>query len=90
MSIGVPGLVFLGAGIGRGRHRSSGKLLTLCVIGSLLMMLCLLVGCGGGGNTTTPPPHVTNNGTPAGSYTVSITGTSGTFQTTVPVTLKVM
>jgi hypothetical protein len=54
------------------------------------MMSYLLIGCGGGGNKTTPPPPVTNNGTPAGSYTVGIVATSGTLQTTLTVTLKVM
>jgi hypothetical protein len=81
----VPGIVLLGAGIGRGKQLRHSKRLTVGGILSALMLLCLLVGCGGGEKTTTTPP---SNGTPAGNYTVGITATSGTLQTTVAVTLR--
>ena len=44
--------------------------------GSLFLVLlgAAMVACGGGSSTTTTPP--VNNGTPTGSYTVVVTGTS--------------
>ncbi|MGA7339240.1 MAG: Ig-like domain repeat protein, partial [Terracidiphilus sp.] len=58
-----------------------------------LVMILLLVGfvsgaaigCGGGGGTTT----TTIPGTTAGTYTVTVTGTSGNITMTTPVTLTV-
>lgn len=43
------------------------------------------IGCGGGGGTTT----TTIPGTTAGTYTVTVTGTSGNITMTTPVTLTV-
>jgi hypothetical protein len=45
-----------------------------------------VLGCGGGNSSTTP----TNNGTPAGNYTLTITGTSGstTHATTLSLVVK--
>jgi hypothetical protein len=41
-----------------------------------MMALAFCVSCGGGSSYTTPPPHTTP-GTPSGTYTVTITATSG-------------
>ncbi len=43
-------------------------------------------GCGGGGGTTPPSP----SGTPGGTYTITVTGTSGatTHTTTVALTVN--
>jgi len=43
----------------------------------LLLATAIVVmnGCGGGGSSSTPPPPV-NNGTPPGTYTLTVTGTS--------------
>jgi len=42
----------------------------------LVLLTAALVACGGGSSTTTVP---TNPGTPTGSYTVTVTGTSGSL-----------
>ena len=42
----------------------------------LVLLAAALVACGGGSSTTTVP---TNPGTPTGSYTVTVTGTSGSL-----------
>ncbi len=46
----------------------------------------VLVGCGGGNKSTSPP---SNNGTPAGTSTLTITGTSGSTMHTTTVSLVV-
>jgi len=54
----------------------------------LLAGVALMVSCGGGSNTSSPPPQI-DPGTPAGTYTVSVTATSsgitrtGSFNVTV-------
>jgi ABC-type glycerol-3-phosphate transport system substrate-binding protein len=54
----------------------------------LVAMALLLVSCGGGSMAATPQPQ---NGTPAGNYSVTVTGTAnGTLQhqTTVNFTVQ--
>ena len=44
-------------------------------------LACLLtagIACGGGGGSSTPPPPPSNSGTPAGTYTLTITATANT------------
>jgi hypothetical protein len=67
------GITLLGAGLGSAGARRR-KLIGLLMLGMLLMGLLLMPACssssnngGGGGNT----------GTPAGTYTITVTGTSG-------------
>ena len=82
----IIGLSLMGAGAafdGR-RKKILGLVLGCVVLGGLLLQ----VACGGGGgnsstNTTSTP------GTPAGSYTVTVTGSSGSTQHTTAVTLTV-
>jgi hypothetical protein len=44
---------------------------------ALVLVLAILSGCGGGGSVVNPPPPPLTGGTPAGTYTVTVTGTSG-------------
>jgi hypothetical protein len=61
--------------------------------GFAMTMLCvfLWVACGGGGGSPSPPP--TQNGTPAGTYDLTVTGTfttsTGTLSRSTVLTLKV-
>ena len=56
--------------------------------GPLLVMLCssLLVGCGGGGGASAPTP---SGGTPAGTYAIVVTATSGSVTQSATYTLTV-
>jgi hypothetical protein len=68
----------------RGRRRLIsvlGPLATLAMVALLLM-----VGCGGGSTSTPPPVHT---GTPAGTYTIVVTATSGSTTHTQNLTLTV-
>ncbi|MGH9649210.1 MAG: hypothetical protein ACRD3I_01945 [Terriglobales bacterium] len=55
----------------------------LLVFGVLLLFALLWTACGGGGQLGVP------NGTPAGTYTLTITGVSGSSSKTTAVTLTV-
>ena len=76
----VAGFALCGAGIGKKRRRAFLGLL----LGAVFAFGLLQAGCGSSG--TTPP---VTTGTPAGTYTVNVTATSGSATRTIPVTLVV-
>jgi hypothetical protein len=78
----ITGIAFLGIGIGsrlRPEQRVLGGLLFI-VVGTLIL---LQPACSGHSNSST------TTGTPAGTFTVNLTATSGSFSQTTPITLVV-
>jgi hypothetical protein len=65
--------------------RRSKPVRALGVVGVLLACVSLINACGGGGSTLAPP----TGGTAAGSYTLTVTGTSSGVSQTVNLTLVV-
>jgi ABC-type glycerol-3-phosphate transport system substrate-binding protein len=55
--------------------------LMACLVLLPIAAATVLVGCGGGSSSSTPPPQ---NGTPSGTYTLTLTATpsGGTAQNT--------
>ncbi len=73
------------------RRRNMRSLLGVLAFAAVLSLGLGLAGCGGGsstsgGGTTTTPP---NNGTTLGTYTVTVTGTSGSITAPTAVTVNV-
>jgi hypothetical protein len=78
----LPGFLGMVSMAGRRRISRGLRLLGLVVV---LGLAALWLACGG--SSTTKPP--TNPGTPVGSSTVTVTGTSGTLQHTTTITVTV-
>jgi hypothetical protein len=78
----ITGLAFLGLGV-RARVNRKGRFLGGLLFLVLLTLVALQPACGGHSSTTT------TTGTPAGTYTVTVSATSGTFSQTTPITLVV-
>jgi hypothetical protein len=81
LAMGLPlaGFALLGAGVRRRGRRWLGGLAVL-VVGTLIF---LQPGCSGHSSSST------TTGTPAGTYTVNVVATSGSFSQTIPITLVV-
>jgi len=78
--LGIPGITLLGVGVGNDRRRKIAGAVVLCV---LFGLLALQPACGG-----TKTPAVVS-GTPAGTYTITVTATSGTLSHNTTLTLTV-
>jgi hypothetical protein len=68
------------------RKRRRAVFVVATVAGALLLAA---VGCGGSGGGSSNPPPQTDPGTPAGSYTITVTATSGSTTHTAPLLLLV-
>jgi len=67
----LPAILLMGAGARRRGRKHAALLMLLLLIG----MMLVLASCGGGSMGTTP---VVSNGTPAGNYNLTVTGTTST------------
>jgi len=79
----VPGMALLGLGAGGKRLRRRSWLLGFLALSTLFALVLLQPACS---SSKTQP---TVSGTPAGSYSVTITATSGTFTQSAPFNLTV-
>ena len=73
MLMPIGGITLLGAGLGSAGSRRR-KFLGFLMLGIMLSGLLLMPACGGSSGTKTTG----NPGTPAGTYTITVAGTSGT------------
>ena len=71
-----------------GRLRFARVALSACLVLMPIVAATLLVGCGGGSSSTPPPPPPVT-GTPAGTYMITVTATSGSTTATTQLTLIV-
>jgi trimeric autotransporter adhesin len=69
-----------------GRKRFARVALSACLVLMPIVAATLIVGCGGGSSSTTPPPVT---GTPAGTYMITVTATSGSTTANTQLTLVV-
>jgi Bacterial Ig-like domain (group 3)/FG-GAP-like repeat len=84
----IPAILLGGAGRNASNRR---KMLGFCLACLVLSGCMLQVACGGSSTSNNTPPPSGNTGTPAGVYTITITGTASgaPTQTAQPVSLTV-
>jgi hypothetical protein len=92
MWLPIAGMALVGMGFSSARTRRK-KLLGFLMIGMVMAALFLMPACDGGSTSSTPPPNGCSGCTPAGSYTVTITGAgtdaaTTTHSTTVTLTVN--
>jgi hypothetical protein len=69
--------------------RRRGRRASVVPTGVLLLCLCLTYSCGAGGGIGGTAIGGASNGTPAGTYNIAVTATSGTLVQTIRITLIV-
>lgn len=79
----LPGMVVGIIGVGIAPRNRRGRLLGHIGLVVVLGILLMLASCGGGGGGSTTTPPIPKPGTPAGTYQVTVTGTSGSGATTL-------
>jgi len=81
--LGLLGLFLL---VAVGRRQEEYKKAWLVACGAMLLCVALWTTCGGEGASPSPPPQT---GTPAGTYKLTVTGTTSGISRSVTLTLKV-
>jgi len=82
----IPAIVLGSVGVAAPRRR---KLFSWCVVFLLLGLSLGQVACGGGQSAAGQTSGTGTGGTPAGSYNITITGTSGATQNSTSIVLTV-